>query len=157
MQVAVAVDAPDNLARYADLERQRVEDGIFPLHLDMAGRITNWPEHTSDQQVAAALDQVRHQFADNGQEVGTLIEALHSASSRMVAILPNDLFAPAQEAREDSRTIELPWGDTGEVTTRFEANRDEDTGLMRQAQRVVTTRLGSEQRENRESWEFFAA
>lgn len=156
-QVAVSVGAPDNLARYAELEGQRVERGIFPLQLDAAGRITNWPARTADEQVALALEEVRSQFVNSGQEVGILIEALHNATSRMLAILPHDLFAPGEETRVDSRAIALPWGDEGEVTTRFEASRDPQTRLMRQAQRIVTTSLGGEERRNREAWELFAA
>lgn len=156
-QIAVEVSAPDNLAQLSDLERQRVERGIFPLDLGEDGRILDWPAPQPDQQVAQALDDVRQQFADHGEEIGTLLEALHSASSRLTAVLPDDLFAPAETAREERREIELPWGDHGEVVTRFEASRDPGTHLMRQARRTVTTRLGGEERRSREKWELFPA
>ncbi len=157
-QRAASVDAPPQLAALAELETRRVESGLFPMELDPAGQITGWPAPAaSNEEIAAALATVSDRFSEGGMEVGVLIEALHGASANLVSTLPDDLFAPAEPVREESRTIELPWGDEGEVHTRFEAERDPETRLMRTARRLVTTRYGGEERQNCENWELFRA
>lgn len=104
-----------------------------------------------------ALQIVRESYVASGADLGGFIEALHGASAELVTRVPDDLFAPEERLREEHRAIELPWGDHGEVLTHFEAERDTQTGLMRRAHRVVTTRYGGEERRNRESWALFAA
>lgn len=156
-QSKVAVDVPPSLAQLATIEEQRVENGLFPIQLDSRGQIAGWPAVTRDSHLGEALDVVRRHFADAGMETGALIEALHGASGELVATLPNDLFAPTEPVREELRRIELPWGDQGEVITRFEAIRDPQSRLMSHARRMVTTRYGGEERCNVESWTLAAA
>lgn len=156
-QVLAHVDGPANLAHLAALEEQRVELGIFPLLLDHTGRIVDGHDDSPNQQIAMALDEVRRQLGETGEEAGMLVEALHAAGAQLTAELPHDLFAPAAGPREERQQITLPWGDQGEVATRFEGICDPQTRLMRSARREVVTRLGSDERHSGEVWELFAA
>lgn len=156
-QILAQVDAPANLAQLAALEEQRVELGIFPLLLDSSGRIVDGSDDLPNEQIFNALAEVRRRLGSTGEEAGTLVEALHAAGPQLTSELPLDLFSPAEGAREEHQQITLPWGDSGEVATRFEAVCDPQTMLMRSAQREVITRLGSDERRSGERWELFAA
>lgn len=156
-QCRVSVQAPVNLAPLVAIEEQRVERGLFPMELDACGQITGWPPASRRDHISEALQVVRDRYVEEGVDVSALIEALHGASAELVSLLPNDLFAPEEPLREEHRAIDLPWGDQGEVLTRFEAERDPQTQLMRHAERVVVTRYGGEERRNRESWALFKA
>ena len=155
-QILAHVEAPANLAQLAALEEQRVELGIFPLLLDSAGRIVDGSGDQPNDQIARALDEARRLLGDTGEEAGILIEALHAAGSQLTAQLPIDLFSPAEGPREESQLVTLPWGESGEVATRFEAVCDPQTMLMRSARREVVTRLGQDERRSGEQWELFS-
>lgn len=156
-QRTARVTAPENLASLARLEEQRVETGIFPLVLNANGHILEGAGTDPSEEVRLALENVQRRFAGRGAEAGELIEALQATSAQLTATLPFDLFCPNHPSRTESQQITLPWGDSGEVTTRFEAERDPQTGLMRNASREVVTRLGGEQRRSLESWALMAA
>lgn len=157
VQLSAHVDAPESLASFAALEEQRVETGMFPISLDAAGLIIEGNGDLPGSEVERALQDAGALFpADVGRdqdEVAEFIEALHSTGTRLTAELPRDLFAPVEDARSDSREITLPWGDSGEVTTRFEAERDPLTHLMRHANREVVTRMGDDIRHSYEGWD----
>ena len=156
-QIAARVEAPAHLARFAALEEQRVESGVFPLILDHAGRIVDGTEASPSHEFALALDEVRRRHGQNGDEVETLIEALHSTGLRLTSQLPSDLFAPTEVPRLAREEIVLPWGDRGEVVTSFEGLRDPATGLMHSARREVVTRLDGDERSSGEEWGLFPA
>lgn len=156
-QVRAQVEAPASLAQLAALEEQRVELGIFPLLLDHSGRIIDGSNDLPSDQIARALEQVRRTLGTDGEEAGMLVEALHAAGSQLTAELPLDLFAPEQAARQERQFVPLPWGETGEVETRFEAVSDPQTHLMRSARREVITRLGGDERRSGEQWALFPA
>lgn len=156
-QVSARVDAPANLASLARLEEQRVESGIFPLALDQQGLIVDGADAPINQQLVIALAEVRQQFAASGGEVRELLDALEHSGARLLAYLPQDLFAPVQSEFEQHQAITLPWGQTGEVRVRFAATRSPDTRLMRLATREVVTTLEGEERRSAERWELFQA
>ncbi|TIX49119.1 hypothetical protein [Alteraurantiacibacter aquimixticola] len=156
-QVGASVSVPENIAHLGELERQRVEHGIFPLYLDASGHIIDGDDPYPSAMIDAALADAQRRFADRGDEVGLLLDALHSAGEHMIAELPRDLFAPSEDMRENRNEVTLPWGDRGEVMTRFEARRDPETRLMRTAHREVRTLLAGEERRSAEAWELFPA
>lgn len=156
LQVSVQATAPEALAQYALLEEQR-EEVIFPLALDRGGRIVAGEERGPSAQFAIAVEGARRRHGDMAGEVDALVEALHATGSLLTAQLPPDLFAPQEPRREERERILLPWGDTGEVETRFEAECDPATGLMRVARREVVTRLGADERRSGEEWTLFPA
>lgn len=156
-QIQAHVEAPDNLAQLAALEEQRVELGIFPLLLDGAGQIVDGNDDLPNAQISAAVAEVQRRLGDDAAEAGTLVEALHSAGLQLTAELPHDLFSPPEGTREERAQVTLPWGESGEVATRFEATCDPQTMLMRSASRQVITRMGLDERRSGEHWELFSA
>ncbi|MCL6249984.1 hypothetical protein M3P36_02820 [Altererythrobacter sp. KTW20L] len=154
-QVAARVDWPAPLEHLAALERQRVENGVFPMLLDEVGHIVEGPEAASGEELSRALADVRAMMAGAGEEASTLVEALHQSGTRLTTHLPRDLFAPLADERSAREEVILPWGDAGEIETRFTALRDPASRLMSSARREITTRIGNDERRSGEQWELF--
>lgn len=157
-QVNVTVDAPETLDALARLERERVETGLFPLHLDASGAIRSTVPLTASAQldealreVAARIERWPHTPAER-EELRAFVSAIHQSAGQLVTELPQDLFAPGDIPRRESRAIALPTGDMGQVTTNFAAVRDQVTGLMREARREVVTEVSGDVRRTVESW-----
>ncbi|WP_162925109.1 hypothetical protein [Aurantiacibacter odishensis] len=158
-QQDVRVDGPEVLAPFAELERARDESGLFPIALNAFGQILS-------SQIAApagphlrqAVDEAVAEIAshpigeDEHQQVAQFLRALQQVGNRVTAHLPLDLFAPSSQSRHEERDIVLPGGVEGKVESVFEAERDERTGLMREASRSVMTRVAQTSRGTRERW-----
>lgn len=157
-QVAVAVDAPEPLAALAQLERERVESGLFPLELDAAGAIRGLVQPAPSAQLDAAVREASaeidrwQQTPAEREQLRAFVEAVHRSAGQLVTELPRDLFAPVDSPREETRAIALPGGDTGQVRMTFAATRDPATGLMREARREVVTDVAGDVRRTIESW-----
>jgi hypothetical protein len=158
-QLGVVVDAPEALAAFARLEREREEQGLFPLQLHADGTIAG----AAGTPVATRLDaavretlaliEARKREPAERAELIRFVQAFHQSAGRLVTELPRDLFAPAPDPRTDRRQIVLPGGSSGEVTVTFAAARDPATGLMRKALREVVTALQGERRLTLETWQ----
>ncbi|MEO6040705.1 MAG: hypothetical protein ABIP41_02280 [Croceibacterium sp.] len=157
-QVAVSVAAPPALARFAELERERRELGLFPLVLDNRGLITGAPSAIDTAGLDEAVKAAAKRFDVAGfapgerSEADRFVSALHQDASRLVTALPRDLFAPSKLQSAATRDVMLPDGGQGVVTVRFTAQTDPATGLMKQAQREVVTNLSGDQRRTIEDW-----
>ena len=158
-QVGVSVAAPEALASLADLERERVETGLFPLHLDASGQIDGGAEPRPSEQLDQAVREVlaRISAAANRDEaeqadLQQFAVAVHQNASALLTHLPRDLFAPAEPQHEETRMVELPGGGEGLVRVIYLADADAATGLMRKASREVVTQLAASRRSTLESW-----
>ena len=159
-QRSAAVDAPSNIASFARLEEQRVEQGIFPLRLDLSGHILDGETGLRTKEVVTAMQLVARRLGFDRsvpageEELASLVRAMHGAGSGIISQLPHDLFAPAAPLlREEERAIALPWGVEGEVHTKFDAVRDQRTGLLQEATRETVTTLAGDSRRTVENWQ----
>lgn len=154
----VEVEAPEQLAQFARIEREREERGLFPLLLDAGGTIAGSAGTPTATRLDAAIREALAEIESRGHapavraELVRFVSAFHQSAGRLVTELPHDLFAPHDAPRSERRAVALPGGDSGEVTVTFTAARDPATGLMRQALREVVTELGGERRTTLESW-----
>lgn len=157
-QVEVAVHAPDRLARFAEIERTRREEALFPLMLDARGLIAGAGAPIDAGKLDAAVHEAMSEMTTNRLPAGDRAEAAHFFASlsrnlsQVIAQLPRDLFAPRQSQRESTRNVALPGGGAGAVSVRFTARVDPLTGLMREAERQVVTDLAGDRRLTVESW-----
>lgn len=154
----VSVDAPQQLAQFADIEAARDESDMFPLALDSFGLILSRERQLTEcpsveEAVARALAALRDQSLPQEERASfeTFVAAMHVASQQITAHLPIDLFVPGR-LRRDERNIALPDGTQGRVLTSFGGERDSATGLMRAASREVVTEVDDSRRITRESW-----
>ena len=157
-QVSVAVDAPERIAALAKMEEERVEDGLFPLDLDLAGLIVDGTLCSNLEMFDRAVEMASRQIADQrlpraeAEALQQFVTAIHKASATLSSGLPRTLFAPIPGTTTDRREVALPDGGEGAVETVFEASVDETTGLMREARREVVTMLGDSSRKAVERW-----
>ena len=157
-QVAVAVEAPEPLAEFARIERERRETGLFPLALDSSGAIRGLAPGVDtgrlDEAVRAALARIdagSHPQAER-ERLRAFVEAVDRSAGAILTELPRDLFAPVDCPRSERRAVALPGGDRGEVRLSFDAERDSLSGLMRTARREVVTDIAGDLRRTVESW-----
>lgn len=155
-QVGVEVEAPARLARFAQLERERVEAALFPLLLDGEGRIVakraGQPSAQLDAAVREALERLPRGTGER-DALRRLVEAVHQGAGRMLTELPPDLFAPSATPRAETREVALPGGGAGTVAVTFSALSEPATGLLREARREVLTTLSGETRRTLETWQ----
>lgn len=157
-QVGVDVTAPAALARFVKIEKERREVGLFPIELDVQGRIFGSNKQRDEDMLDIVVQEVSAQLAQfdfsDGErtELAAYVRAVHQTASGLVTELPADLFAPADNNRSLSRELALPGGGSGLIQSRFHASTDPDTGLMREALREVVSDLGGDRRRITESW-----
>ena len=151
-QVDVAVDAPAELDFLANMERDRVEDDMFPLLLSSGGEIMGRSDAPADDVLADAIEAVRGKLArqlglgDDKAAAERFLTQLQRAGEQSQAGWPATLFAPGTLDNAEQREVPLPDGRTGEVIIRTLATSDPDTGLMQRFERRVETRLGDSSR-----------
>lgn len=157
-QVAAEVEAPESLARLAEIERQRVEHGLFPALLDGAGRMVSHGDGTPPDlsaTVAAALDYIRNSdaAADRKVEARAFIARLNSAGAELVGRVPPDLFYPEPGSHSETRDIPVPGGSaTGSFELMVEREAVPGSGLLRSIRREVVTTLGDTRRISCDEW-----
>lgn len=156
--IDTAVEAPAAVAMLAELERKRIETGLFPIQLDRSGRILSRsapqpaaPAHgetraTGETLLAAAAlaPQVRQQASGVlGQVIG---------AARTGTAWPTDLFNPAAAERQQIREVQLPGGAKGQVAVAISVERREPGQVPRSFERTVTTSLGGTDSITLEQW-----
>ena len=152
------IEVPPNLEAIARLERQRREEGMFPLVLDETGLIrasaSAVPAEGLDQAVKIALDEVAARLTDKAEiiEARTFLLGLQQAAGRISSTMPVDLFTPPQVARRASREVDLPGGMSGRVSTQFGGSISPRTGLLEDAERIILTETDGTRRRTVESW-----
>lgn len=157
-QAEVTVEAPAKLEKFAALERERRELGLFPLTLDRQGHIYGARASIDTAELDAAVREALSRFERSSPhgaeraELDRFVTALHQSAAKLVTELPQDLFAPSAPVWSTTRDVALPDGETGVVTVRFTASADPLTGLMQHARREVMTAMAEDRRRTVETW-----
>jgi hypothetical protein len=157
-QVSSSVEAPPSLAAYAEIERQRVETGLFPLELDARGLIRRTPSASSpatlERGVELALAQVKAMPlpAADKDEARAFLLGLEQAAGRINGAPPIDLFTPPPAPEEARRDVALPGGLSGSISSRFSGTVSPATGLLATAERIVVTQTAGSTRRTIEEW-----
>ncbi len=155
----VIVDFPPQLERFADLERQRQNDGLFPLVLNPFGVLQPEAIPQSDDKTVKEAAGVASNMIENSdipaadrEELSGLVTSVGQAGQAFSIELPQNLFSPPLTKQVDIHSFQLADGSWGEVETAFSGESDMTTGLMKMATRTVTTRIGDDERATREDW-----
>lgn len=156
-QVDVEVDAPAQLEVFAEMERQRREQNLFPLTLTPAGMIAGTKEIEEVPQLDAAVDEVLARIdlevaVEDRATLTRFASAVHENAALLLSNLPRDLFVPEQRRHMESRSIDLPGGEEGVVTAIYTAEIAPGTGLMCEARREIVSEIGGVRRRTVESW-----
>lgn len=156
--VSVDVKTPASLEPLAAIERQRPDEGVFPIWLDASGAVVreNAPgKSTTLTQASKVVDR----WLDNSsltdserQMVNSFVTQLKNAGPAAGSAFPRDLFNPSTGSRAETQTVDLPNGRQGKITIEVDASADRSAGLVGRIERRVTTDMGGEQRMTREVW-----
>ena len=154
--IEALVDAPSDLAAFAEMERRRPDTTSFPIVLDKSGRILSdgrAPDSVMREQGAALA---RKTIGAAALAPAIKAQALNQVSglSAMSAIapVPGDLFRPRPGERRETRKLALPGGAEGEVEVTLKVDAAVQGSLPQQVERVVTTRLAGTTKVSREVW-----
>ena len=157
-QIAVSVEAPSELERFADLERGRVEQALFPLALDNTGQIMGGghanPAAIVDKAAQLAIARLRESGISPNQltDARRFMATLQTSTTEALAALPVDLFLPQQAEWEMARHLDLPDGSSGAVKVSFRSRLDQSGSCLAEAQREITTSIGPTSRRSSEMW-----
>lgn len=152
----VEVDAPPPLRALAALERQRRDEGMFPMWLDAEGRLLTGSGPRRAEQVGQAIDAAA--TAPALDTIGTLDKLQAQAFIRQLgenpvrSPWPEELFRPVPGNRRETRMIPLVNGGRGRVVTDIAARATVETGLLVSFDRTVTSDLEGDTRATYESW-----
>lgn len=145
--LGVTVDAPPLLAGLADLERNRVDVGLFPIALGndglLSGQTPPAPAQSSEvrRQAGALLGaRIARTEAVGGPGIGNrLLDRL--AQNGATSPWPADLFRSRPGERRFGREISLADGRTGAVEVVLRVDTLLPCGLPRRFERTVITQL----------------
>lgn len=150
------VSAPPVLAALAQLERQRPENGLFPIRLDAAGRIVPEAPAAPSEALARGSQVAREQISlasltpADRRDASAFVRQL--ATQGAFTAWPADLFHPATGQRSEHKDFALPDGSMGSVAVEVNARAKAPDGLLDRVERTVTTSLEGTQRVTREEW-----
>lgn len=144
--LGVTVDAPPVLASLADLERRRIDTGLFPLELGNDGLVRGQSQilvdpalRTEAQAQASTLLSPRAGDAAGRTETGRVIGKL--AQGGAASPWPADLFHANPGERRLQRQVNLADGRIGAVEVVLRVGALLPCGLPRRFERTVTTQL----------------
>lgn len=157
-QLSADVSAPPALEFLAQLERERVESGLFPMHLSPQGVITgagSTPDSTQFNRAAAlAKDHIARAKLTEGDEQAAqrMLASLQQSTAHLASKLPHDLFFPKNAEWHGERDIALPNGEAGKIAIFFNARLCADGGVLAHAERQIVTTVGITSRTAQETW-----
>jgi hypothetical protein len=161
-QIGAEVKAPAMLAGLAEIERKRINKGLFPARLDAngvirAGGVSAADPATRNRATAEAgrLIGAAPLPPEAQRERGTVLGQVATTTS--VEAWPTFLFNPGPRDRVERRKLALPGGGEGEVEISIRVTGLAEGGLPTSVERTVVTRLSGTSRTSREIWTFTPA
>ena len=158
-QIAVKVDAPEELAAIAKIEESRVTSAMWPILLSDSGLILAAGEHSRQEDVAAAVREAEAILARRKPDAATMarhtdyLTHMQQASQALMDQLPPDLFFPAGVERQTIRPINLPDGLVGEFVLVYSSHKAPGCQWLSHATRTIVTRIGADERHSRDAWQ----
>lgn len=156
--VASEVDVPPALAAIAAFERDRPEDGLFPMRLDHTGRIVSEAASSGlgREAVIGALGAAR-QMAGTSEAAApggflTQLGAAAASPGGGQTGWPEALFLPHGLSGTSEQTFILPDGSNGSVLVLLDSDAAPALATMGRARRTVVTQVSGTRRVAREEW-----
>lgn len=157
--VASEIDVPPALTEIAAIERDRPDDGLFPMRLDRTGQIVATPAATriGREAVASAVAAARRLTGagEAAASPGFLDEVGAAAASPGGGQTPwpEALFLPDGLHGTVEQSFPLPDGSAGSVQIALESDPNvTPAATMRRASRTVVTEVAGTRRVAREEW-----
>ncbi|MBS0482687.1 MAG: hypothetical protein JSR96_11160 [Proteobacteria bacterium] len=159
--IDVAVDAPADLAPFAQLERTRPDTTLLPIRLDASGAILDngvaAPSAAPGQAAALARSAIAGaQLSPEARQAAIQQIARITTDPSVYGRVPADLFRPSPGERHERRVIALPGGMQGTVEMRTVVEGVGPDGLPGRVEQVITTELDGTKRVSKEVWSLIA-
>ena len=157
-QVDVAVTTPPALAQFAEIEKSRSTNAMFPISLSNAGDITNTGRSLSKEALEAALSMANNVIEQSGADKSErarheyYLSQLQQRGGALLNQAPVDLFFPKSKGFNVARGIDLPDGSKGEFVVSYSVKKEAQSGLLSSAKREVITTIGTSSRRTIELW-----
>jgi hypothetical protein len=162
-QIDVSVEAPEQLAPLAAIERRRKVTGLFPATINADGLLDQAHIGTAPEDITAAINAAMDVYAARGASAETrasaasFLSSLSQRSAEMISNVPPNLFFPTPGEQRIEREIVLPDGNIGGYSLVLRAQAEDETGMLKESSREVITRVEESERKSRESWEMTRA
>lgn len=157
-QINAKVSAPPALESFAKLEEARIEHGMFPINLTEIGRIRQAANAGHASEIDKAVDLAMAHIRDGGQNAEQknaafhFLRSLQQSAGQATSQMPQDLFFPDRLNHSHSRPVPLPRGISGKITIDFAAVLNDNSTLLKTAERAVTTTVEASSRTSIERW-----
>lgn len=156
-QISAEVDAPAALASLAEIERKRIDKGLFPARLDAGGIIREGGVTLIDPEVRAQMVVQSGSILASSPLSAPVKRESNGLVGQFAAAQngtpwPAFLFNPGSQERIETKRVPLPGGAEGEVEVRIRADGIGPGGLPRRVERTVITRLSGTEKVSREVW-----
>ncbi len=157
-QISAKVDAPARLAPLAQVEEQRSTDGMFPILLSPTGRIVAAGPLSDPQEMAKivpiAQNMIAHSSRTADEKVAVLryLSTLQAAGDTLLERLPPDLFFPVPGDLDETHSLALPSGQTGEIELARSSRIANGQRWLERIERKITTRVAGSSQESLEIW-----
>ena len=153
------VAAPQSLAMLAQIERNRKEDGLFPMQLDSSGMIVTGPlGPAAPESMSLAVDEAlarigrSHLPAGDRANAREFVLGLQMLGSGLTSRLPARLFTGFAETSQEQRDLPLPDGGFGQLRVTVSAVTGPRGNLFDHGEREVVTLVGESERRWVEQW-----
>lgn len=157
-QISASIDAPEKLARIAQVEQARSTKDMWPILLSEDGRIAAAGSYVRHEDFAAAVKEAEKVLAQKVSSEEALrqhrthLAQLHRSGSTLLEELPDDLFYPKTERHELRRPVDLPGSLQGEFVLIYSASKAPGRPWLSASERMVTTRIGLDERHSSDRW-----
>lgn len=161
--IASEIDVPPALAVLAAIERERPDEGMFPILLDRTGRIVSEPSASGlgREAVAGALGAAKQLAAKHLPETGAAaapagflaqIGAAAASPGGGQTAWPEALFLPGGLSGTTEQVFKLPDGSDGSIQVSLDCEAAPGLATMGRARRTVVTQVAGSRRVAREEW-----
>lgn len=156
----VTIDVPPLLDQFAEIERNRVEPGFFPILLDASGQTRTRlgpPIGDASRARAVALSEMMIAGAlvsPNARNQATIMLTQVVMAGNGGTAWPTDIFNPVRPDTVETRDIALPDGSRGSINIAMRSEGAVRGGLPAKVERTVITDLSGTKRTSREIWTF---
>jgi hypothetical protein len=154
--IDVQVEAPPLLAALADIERRRVDVGMFPILLDAQGMIVGGDSVQDDGSLDRAATVTTGRIANSGLPAVEMPQAQafvkQLRARQPSSVWPPDVFNPGRQPPRETRAIPVPGGGAGQVVIEMSARTGMANGRISELERLVITDLNGDKRVTRETW-----
>ena len=159
--IASDIAVPPSLAKIAAFERARPDEGLFPIFLDLAGRIVaappaalQPPSPRPDRKAFAAAMRVTSRVFPRTVGDGFLAQLNATAviPTARASGWPDALFLPHGLFGVSEQSFRLPDGTDGSVLILLDSDTEPARATMSRARRTVITQIAGNRQVAREEW-----